>query len=271
MTTERLSRKEIREPDPFVRVTSAFWAKVVEHQKAVGLGLLAVVAVALAVALISHFAQGRSNEASAALSRALELTRRGVAGSLEPGQDATAEKFPSAKAKSEEIAKQLEAVRAQFPSSDAARTALVFLGDAQFQTGKLDAAQASYEQYLASAPAGEPLRALALQGLGYTMEAKKDLDKALDTFSKMGAEAAGDPAKADAAFQRARVIELQGKKQEAAAAYQKVKDDFKEAASARAAGERLVLLAAQGVALPPADKKPEAKAEAAKAPAPAAH
>ncbi len=271
MTTERLSRKEIREPDPFVRVTSAFWAKMVGHQKVVGLGLLAAVVATVAVLLIAHFSQGRANAASAALGRALELSRRGIAGSLEPGQDERAEKFPSAKAKSEAIAKELEAVRAQFPGSDAARTALVFLGDAQFQSGNLDAAQKSYDEYLADARAGEPLRGVALQGLGYTFEAKKDLAKALNAFEKMGQEAAGDPAKAEASYERARILELQGKKQEAAEGYQKVKDDFKETQVARTAGDRLVLLAAQGVALPGPEKKPDAKAETAKASAQPAH
>lgn len=270
MSTDKLSRKEIREPDPFVRVTSAYWTKLVENQKFVAVGLLVFLVALVVIGLVARSSQNRARESGAALSRALVLTRRSIAGSLEPGQDSAAEKFPSQRAKSEELAKQLEFVRSQYPGSDAARTAAVFLGDAQLQQGKLDAAQKSYEEYLASAPPGEPLRVVALEGLGYVFEARKDLDKALDSFDRMSREAAGDPAKAQAAFQRARVLELQGKKPEAAAAFQKVKEDFKETAAARNAGERLALLGAQGVAIPAPEKKPEAKADPAPNPSSAA-
>ncbi len=263
--SDKLSRKEIREPDPFVRVTSAYWAKVVDNQKVVGLGLLALLVALVVIGIVIRSSQSRTHEAGAALSRALALTRRGIAGSPEPGQEGAAEKFPSQRAKSEEVSKQLEFVRSQYPGSDAARTATVFLGDAQFQLGKLDAAQKSYEEYLAAAPPGEPLRVVALEGLGYVFEAQKALDKALDSFDRMGREAAADPVKAQAAYSRARVLELQGKKPEAAAAFQQAKENFKETAAARNAGDRLAMLGAQGVTIPMPEKKPGASAGSAAA------
>jgi tetratricopeptide (TPR) repeat protein len=200
VSSEKLSRKEIRNPDPFVRVTSAFWAKVVEHQKAIGLALLAVVVVFAVVSLIVRSTQSKSREAGGALAQALALVHRPVEGTLEALQEPTAEKYKTAKEKNEALARALQDVRGRYPGSEAARTAGLFEADAQFQLGQLDEAAKGYQRYLAETPAGDPLRQLALEGQGYTCEAKKDFDKALDAFDRMSREAAGEPAKARAAY-----------------------------------------------------------------------
>ena len=250
MASEKLTRKEIREPDPFERITRAIWAKLVERQKLVGLALLAVFALFVVAAVAVRMSQAKSKEAGAALARAMELARRPVEGSMEALQDPKAEKFPTFKAKNEAMAKALDEVRAQHPGTEAARTATVFWADAEFQLGKLDEATKGYEEYLAQTRPGDSLRVLADEGLGYSWEAKKDLDKAYQAFDAMNREAAGDPEKARAAYQLARILEEQGKKTEAAQAFQKVKDEYKEAPAARDADERLALLAMQGVAVP---------------------
>lgn len=250
MSTDKLTRKEMRNPDAFQRVTTEYWSKLAHYKKPLLIGVSAFFGLFLALALVSHFLEGKSAKASAELSRALEVSRRGVEGSLDPAADPDAPKFKTAKEKNEEFAKQLDQVRKQFPSTEAALTATAYYGDAQFNLGNLDEAVKSYEEYLKASKGGEPMRALVLEGVGYVYEAKKDYEKALDAFDRMSKEAAGEPNKARAALHRARVLELTGKKQEAAAAFQKVKDDFKEAPAAREATERLGMLAAQGVPVP---------------------
>ncbi|MBI5546338.1 MAG: tetratricopeptide repeat protein [Deltaproteobacteria bacterium] len=266
MSTEKISRKEIRNPDPFVRVTSAFWAKAMEHQKVIGLALLGAFALFIVAALIVRTGQSKGREAGGALASALALAHRPVEGTLDAlQQDPTAEKFKTFKEKNEALAKALEEVRTQHAGSPAARTSTLFWADAQFQLGKLDEAAKGYDQFLAEAPASDPLRMLALEGRGYVYEAKKELDKAIETFEKMSREAAGEPGKARAAYHKARLLEAQGKKPEAAAAFQKLKDEFKEAPAAREAEERLALLAMQGVPMPE-KAKPDSKTTAEEPP-----
>ncbi|HEY3448311.1 MAG TPA: tetratricopeptide repeat protein [Myxococcales bacterium] len=263
MSSDKLSRKEIRNPDPFVRVTSQLWAKLIENQKMVGLGLAAVFVVFVVSAGAVRMTQSSSKEAGAALARAMELSRRPVEGSMEALQDPTAEqKFKTAQEKHEAVAKAMDEVRKAHAGKEAGRTATVFWADAQFQLGKLDDAIAGYQQYLSESRPDDALRLVACEGLGYAYEGKKDLEKAREAFEKMSKEAAGEPAKARAAYHVARILEAQGKKVEAAAAYQKLKDEYKEAAAAREADERLALLAMQGVPMPEkakdAPKPPEA-------------
>ncbi len=258
MSSDKLSRKEVREPDPFVRVAASYWSKLMEHPKAL-VGVLGVVVVAfLAVAFTSHFAGKKADAAGGALSRAMETARRPVANSQEPTLDTELPKFNSYKEKNEELAKQLEQVRKDFAGTEAAATATLFLADAELQLGKLDEASGHYNDYLSATKPGEPLRALAYEGLGYAQEAKKAYDPAASAFEKMGQEAQGDSLRARAAYQRARVLEAQGKKQEAADAFQKLKDEFKDAPAAQDASERLALLAGQGI-VPPLPAKSDAK------------
>lgn len=263
MSSDKLSRKEIRNPDPFVRVTSEYWAKLIQNQKTVGIGLLAVFVVFLVIAGGVRMSQSATREAGAALARAMQLAHRPVEGSMEALQDPSAtEKFKTAKEKHEAVAKAMDEVRKAHAGKEAGNTATVFWADAMFQQGKFDDAIAGYQQYLTAARADDALRIVANEGLGYAFEGKKDLDKARDAFEKMSKEALGEPAKARAAYHLARILEAQGKKAEAAAAFQKLKDEFKEATAAREADERLSLLAMQGVPMPAkakeAPKAPEA-------------
>lgn len=263
---QKLTRKELRDPDPFVRVSSELWVALMERQKQVGIAVASLLGLLLVVAIFAQLSKGKSSEAGGALSRALEVSRRGVEGTTDPASDPDLPKFKTFKEKNEELVKQLAEVRLKYQGSEAALTATLSLGDAHFHLGNLDEASKAYGEYLAAAKPGDALRALALEGQGYVHEAKKEWDSAAKAFEQMGA--ASEPQKERGAFHKARVLEVSGKKPEAAAAFQRVKLDFKDSPTTRAAIDRLALLAAQGVVAPPEpEKKPaDTGTEGAKSP-----
>lgn len=247
---KKLSRKEIKAPDAFQKATADLSKGLMENQKAVYIALGVIVALVVIFAIASQMGARRTSEGGGALAKALETARRPVAGSMDPSTDPTLPEFSSRNEKYETLVKQLEEVRQQFPDSDAAHSARYYIADAQFQLGNYDAAISNYEGYLASAQQGSPLKVLALEGLGYSYEEKKDYAKAADAFARMKQEA-GESYKDRAAYHQARMLELEGKKEEAAAAFQQIKVDFKDSPVTRAAIDRLALLSAQGVPLPP--------------------
>jgi tetratricopeptide (TPR) repeat protein len=247
VSSDKLTRKEIRNPDPFVRVTSTLWAKLIQRQKWLGLGLAGLFLVLVAGFAIQRSSQRRTIEAGGALSRALETARRAIEGSPEASRDDEGPVFKSAQEKNEEIVRQLGEVKGKHPGTEAARMASFVMADSLFRLGKLDEAAAAYQEYLNTSAPGDSLRALAQEGLGYIHESRKEWEKALESFDAMARESEGEPTKALAAFQRARILEQWGKKQEAANEFQQVKDEHKTAPAARQAGDRLALLAAQGI------------------------
>lgn len=261
MSSEKLTKKEIREPDQFLKVTTEFWKKAAQHQKAMGIAALAILGVFVIAIFVNRSFEKKAVNSGGALSRALELARRGVDKGTDPTASSDLPNFSTYQEKYETIAAELEKVRADFPGSQAARSAAYYLADAKFQLGKLDEADALYGEYIGQTSAGDPLRVMALEGRGYVAESKKDWAKALELFEQMNREASGDPSKARAALHRARILAASGKKQEAAEAFQKIQQDFKEDPAARQASERLALLAGEGIHPPAAQKAPDASPE----------
>ncbi|MFN7134187.1 MAG: tetratricopeptide repeat protein [Myxococcales bacterium] len=250
---KKLSRKEIREPDAFQKATAQLGEKMFAHQKAVLGALAGLLGLVVLFAIGSQVSAGKKTDAGGALARALETARRPVEGSFDQSTDPELPKFKTHQEKYEELARQLDEVRQKFGGSEAAKTATLYYGDAQFQLGQFDKAIESYEAFLKNPTGGNATKVLALEGLGYAYEAKKDYAKASEAFGRMKSEA-GEGFKDRAAYHQARLLELQGKKEEAAAAYQQIKVDFKDSPTTRAAIDRLSLLASQGVPLPPEPK-----------------
>jgi tetratricopeptide (TPR) repeat protein len=250
VSSEKLTRKEIREPDKFLKFSTEFWGKAAQKQKAIGIGVAVVIGLFLVAALVSRSQHKQANASGGALAEALDLASRGVEGSFEASGDPDEPRFSTQQQKYEELSAALDKVRTGHSGTLAARSATYYFADAQYQLGKYEEADKAYGDFIGQASAGDPLRVLALEGRGYVAESKQDWAKSLELFEQMSREATGEPVKARAAYHRARILAASGKKLEAAEAYQKLKDDFKEAPAARQAGERLALLAAEGVKAP---------------------
>ena len=246
---DRLTKQQLRDPDPFVRVSTDYWNKLMAHQKAITAGVGVTLGVLFLIAIGSHFMSAKGDEAGAALSRAIEIARRPVEGSTDLAADAELPKFKTQKEKNEELAKAFDEVQKKYAGSEAGRLAALSFADTQYQLGKPDEALKAYEEFLAKAPTDDPMRALAYEGQGYLHESKKDYAKATDAFGSMAQYGAASKERSE--YHQARMLEAQGKKMEAAVAFQKVKTEYKDSSTARAAGDRLALLGAQGV-VPPA-------------------
>ncbi len=242
----KLTRKQIKEPDPFVRVSTAVWDWLIEHRRQVGMALAVVAVGIVGGALVSHVGSSKERRAGEALSRALDEAHRGVEGVdyAVPGDPAL---FKSAQERNETVTKALENVRTDFPGTRAALTATLHLGDFAYMAGHYDDALRYDQEYVNRSNADDPYRVLAFEGLGYAAEAKKDYPKALEWFDEMARGSTKGFGKDRAAYHRARVLEEMGKREEALGAFQGVKRDFPDSPVAKTAGERIALLAMQGV------------------------
>jgi len=113
-----------------------------------------------------------------------------------------------------------------------------------FELGKIDEAQAAYKAFLDKSKSS-PLRFVALEGLGYTLEAKGDLDGALARFSEMDP----DPAKPGsglgeerALWHQGRIYTAKGDKAKAVEALKKLVADYPTSALKASAEDRLAAL-----------------------------
>ena len=250
---EKLTRKELRAPDALQRAGLEARHWIEGREKLVmlaAIALLAVVFVPLMIREISSRAQRRAEDA---LGLALVSLSRPVA---EPGQTVPpdvpeAQKpFGTQKEKDEAIVASLSHFREDYRGTRSAATAALPLGQALYRLGRSDEALKAFDSFLAEAPKEDVLRAAALEGKGYVHEAKGQLDEALKAYDELSRLDKTEFLDGMGLFHRARILILQGKKEEAAKALSEIPPAFPESAAARLATERMNLLASQGVKLP---------------------
>jgi tetratricopeptide (TPR) repeat protein len=115
-------------------------------------------------------------------------------------------------------------VRADYPGSTAARTALAQIGFLKLKQGDAAGAQLALQQFAKEAPADHPLRAVAQESLGYALEMQGKLDQARAAFAQLARDGVPDRA----AFHQARIALLEGKPEARQELEQVAKDYAKE-------------------------------------------
>lgn len=251
---DKLDRKQLKQPDEFQVVAGKALQWILNNQARVIAGVVAVAAIALGAWAFASWRESREEKAGSALSEALELASRPLAGEAAPGepQDSFASKGEREKA----VIAALQKVRSEYGGSRAAQTAQAELGFHEQAAGDSAAAAKDLQDFLSSAGREHPLRAVAQESLGYALEAQGKLDEAKAAFEKLRED--GMPSHAD--FQAARLALLQGKP-DAKAQLEKVAKDYpKDQGIAREANERAEL-----ASLPPPGATPAAAEQAAPA------
>jgi len=256
LSTNRLTQKELRAPDAFQRVggEARRWLEV--HRTLALAAALLLVAAAVAAALTSSLSTRSAERAARALGGALKPLDRPV-GEGSSGEEA--KPFATETERDQALSAAIDSFRSQYGGTLSASTATLPLGDAQLRLGQPDGALGHFSEFLARAPSKQVLRASALEGEGFAWEAKGQLDRALDAFERLSREETGGFLAGMGLYHRARILALQGKKAEAAQAYQELVTAQPATAAARMAQDRLSLLAAEGILPPPpAAARPDA-------------
>jgi predicted negative regulator of RcsB-dependent stress response len=144
------------------------------------------------------------------------------------------------------LVREAEALMPKFSSLTSASDGVgelsrLYLADLARRAGDHAKAESLYRDYLKDAPASDPLRFTALEGLGYALEAQGKLDDALTEFAKLGE--IQDKAFADLSLKhQGRVKETKGDKPGAAELYKSLLDKHAESKLRDFAEQRLSVL-----------------------------
>jgi tetratricopeptide (TPR) repeat protein len=257
--SQKMTKQELKAPDAFQRVGSEARDWLDKRQKTVAIAVSVVLLGLLAVAIARYFSERGEEQAARELGEQLQVLSRPVKGQepAEPG--ATEPPFESLKARDEALRTGLETFRKEHAGTAAAVTAALPLGKAQHRLGDYDAALASFSAYLDGAPEGDLLRAQALEGQGYSYEAKGQYDEALAAFDKLAKAKQDQFLVGMGDYHRGRILVLKGQKDEAAKVLSELSTAHPNTAAARLASERLAVLGSQGVKIPTPAPAPAAK------------
>ena len=232
--SEKLDRKELKQPDEFQVVAGKAMEYLIAHRQVLTVIGGAFVALVLIAWGASAYMDSREAKAGAELSEALELQARPIAG--DPGVAPGAETFPTKDDRTKAVQAALEKVRADYGSAQAGHTAGAQLGFLKLKAGDAAGATTLLNEYLEQGRKDDPLRAVALEALGVALENQGKLDEAKAAYAKLAD--AGAPERA--AFQQARILLAQGKP-EAKAELEKVAKDYPKDGVAMDAQRRLEL------------------------------
>lgn len=241
-----MSRQELRAPDAFQRagLQARAW---MSRRKGLVVGLAVALAVAwFGAAVYRMVSDKREGKASEAMGTAVGMLARPLAADLPPGAPTDPPPFKTVQERDQAASTALEGVRTTYPGTRAGVTATLALAGTEMRQGKLDAAIGHFEEYLRQASNGDLLRISALDGLGHAREAKQELPQALDAYQRMSTEETGGFVEGMGAYNRARILSQQGKKQEAAQAFADLISAHPGSAAARQAQERLSALESEG-------------------------
>jgi predicted negative regulator of RcsB-dependent stress response len=192
----RIRRKDLRGPDEFETLTGVTLAWAQSHQTALIVAGVAVLAIAVGVLLVGRSRSIRNREAAGQFRQAQVQ--------LESGSAAAA-------------ATEFEALAQNASGTPFGRLAGLYRGHALLEQGDAAGAATAYTQYLSTASAPDYLRQQALLGLGRAKELAGDASGAHDAY--LEAEKLEGPARSEASLGVARMLETQGKTDEARAIY----------------------------------------------------
>ena len=203
MARMKITKKRLKEPDEFITLTQRAFLFVGGHLKQLAIGGGIVLALAVALFLFQMWKNKQQDESDRRLAVAVEAYQR------------TASSFREvAPAEYKEALEKFEDVAANFSGTSSGRLALLYTGNIHLKTGDFEKAIKAYETFLEKEGNERIYRSLALEGLGYAYEGKKDFEKALGAYQKM-TEVSEGPQTGSGYFNMARCYEKLGKNEEA--------------------------------------------------------
>lgn len=182
-TTKRITRKEIKQPDEFITLSSRAIEFARAHTRELILAVAAVIALALLCWALSAYFNRREAQASRLLAQAQGLLNP-ASPAVQGGQPVPAETKadPEAAAQALDI---LEDVAENYKRTSAGKVAQILLGQRYYEAGDYDAAADTYETFLKKGNRNPELKALAREGLAYAYEAKGEFAKAAISYEKL--------------------------------------------------------------------------------------
>jgi len=185
--TEKLTRKDLRQPDEFQTLSRQALEWVEQNRNAVIAALGAVIVVLIAVVAYRTISQSREASAASAYAEARALLND--------------KKYGDAATRFDEVANR-------YSSTSYGALALLERGNALLLNGQPADAVSAYERYLQSAPPTDYLRQLGHTRLGYAQEQLGKPGEAAQSFATAAAEPG--PFSAEALFGAARNAEAAG-------------------------------------------------------------
>lgn len=171
---KKITKKKLKQPDEFIGFTERTFHFFNKHMKKVALATLFFVVLFLAIFLFRMWDQKKEDEANQKFAFALELYQRVSS----PHQEGSPVEYQNALDGFEELVRK-------YPKTSSGRISLIYKGSIHLRRSEFDEAIKAYESFLQRGGKEKLFRLLALEGLGYALQGKKDYENALKAFQEI--------------------------------------------------------------------------------------
>jgi len=236
---KKISRKDLKEPDEFISITTRAIGWVSEQKIALIIGASALALVVLGAYGFRWYSQSKEEKASVDFISAKKILDARVAGELaNPGSPREEGSYASNEVKYKAALEAFEQVRKMHPSARTASLTVYFIGEIHSQLGEYDKAGKNFKEYLTAEGESGELSVFALEGIAASLEAQgKDAD-AIEQYRRL-TKPPFDMQPDRGLYHVARMEQKTGKTTEAVGHFKEILDKYPQTSFRREIQQRL--------------------------------
>ena len=224
---KKIIKKKLKEPDEFISFTDHAFRFISHHYKRIIAGGVILGVLMAAFFLFQKWEEKKEGEAYQPFGNALELYQMLDS----PYREGSPADYKS-------LIEKFDEVITKFPSTSSGKLSVLYKGNLHLKLGEFDEATKAYETFLQKAGKEKFYRLLAMEGLGYAHEGKKEYEKAVEAYERMLAMGEGLQV-ANAYLSKGRCLEKLGKNKEALESYKTFLNLAPKAMMANLVSERI--------------------------------
>lgn len=227
---KKIIKKKLKQPDEFISFTEKSYLFINQHLKQIAGGVILLLVILVGFYLFRAMDQKKEDESNQKFLAVLETYQR----ISSPYQEANPTEF-------KKILEGFEEVIKSYPRTKSAHLSFLHKGGVYLRMGEFEEAIKAYEAFLKKAGKESFYKLLALEGLGYAFEGKKDYEKALTSYQEI-IKLDGQFEWAGVHLNLARCYEKLGKREEALQHYKAFLKDYPKSFSANLTLRKVSLL-----------------------------
>jgi tetratricopeptide (TPR) repeat protein len=171
---KKIIKKKLKEPDEFISFTDHAFRFISRHYKRIITGVVILGVLLAAFFLFQKWEEKKEAEAYLPFSAALELYQM----LNSPYREGSPSDYKS-------LMEKFDEVITKFPRTSSGKLSLLHKGNLHLKLEEFDEAIKTYETFLQKAGKEKFYRLLAMEGLGYAHEGKKEYEKAVEAYGRM--------------------------------------------------------------------------------------
>jgi tetratricopeptide (TPR) repeat protein len=171
---KKIIKKKLKEPDEFITLTERTYFFITRHSKSIAIGGIIVLILILSAFFIQRWGEKNEENAYQLFNLAMETYQMVST----PYREGSPQEYKG-------LLDKFNEVSTKFPKTKFGKLSVLYEGNIHLRLGEFEEAVNSYETFLRKTGKESFYRSMAMEGLGYSYEGRKEYEKAVNAFQKV--------------------------------------------------------------------------------------